>query len=232
MEKEEHPGINACLHVSLWDCLRCRYYRVLLTRHQTAALLSIFLPRRVVWNYWQFFHNSLYCFDGDYIQMKALQVLQEEMIIIVRYSVCYVGCMYLCSVFWDTGAPAVGQLLWKPTQTSLHVIAETHWCCFLVGINPDTIKLHEAVNPCNELSANDGNRCVVGVGCTGLSLHAFCCSVELCTFTKSRSSYRRKINIQSHLLCEIGHYGIDSSFTSDKKKKNQPNGIVFFVYAD
>lgn len=98
----------------------------------------------------------------------------------------------------------------------------------LVGINPDTIKLHEAVNPCNELSANDGNRCVVGVGCTGLSLHAFCCSVELCTFTKPRSSYRRKINIQSHLLCEIGHYGIDSSFTSDKKKK-QPNGIGFFV---
>lgn len=95
MEKEEHPGINAGLHVSL----RCRYYRVLLTRHQTAALLSIFLPRRVVWNYWQLLHNSLCCFDGEYIQMKALQVLQEEMIIIVRYSVCYVGCMYLCSVF-------------------------------------------------------------------------------------------------------------------------------------
>lgn len=99
----------------------------------------------------------------------------------------------------------------------------------LVGINPDTIKLHEAVNPCNELSANDGNRCVVGVGCTGLSLHSFCCSVELCTFTKPRSSYRRKINIQSHLLCEIGHYGIDSSFTSDKKKNNLM-GLVFFLF--
>lgn len=196
MEKEEHPGINACLHVSLWDCLRCRYYRVLLTRHQTAALLSIFLPRRVVWNYWQFFHNSLCCFDREYIQMKPLQVLQEEMIIIVRYSVCYFGCMYLCSVFWDTGTSS------RPITMKTHTnfSACNSWdsvMLLLVGINPDTIKLHEAVNPCNELSANDGNRCVVGVGCTGLSLHAFCCSVERCTFTKLRSSYRRKINIQS-----------------------------------